>query len=166
MMIFIMRGASNSGKDTFCKEHFESHCVISSDELRLKYLNNINDQTMNQFIFDKVREILSDRLRFGCSYTVINATNLKLKDCKDYLDIADEYGAGITFISIDPPEDTGVLIERGKNRVAGASVPEDVILRHVQTYWSQKRSFEDLAISNSNIKWIRISQDWEVVDEI
>lgn len=167
MMLFIMRGCSNTGKDHFCNSNFTEHCVLSSDKIRLLLLNSVEDQTKNGFVFEHLRHVLDLRLRFGCEYTVVNATCLKFKDVTDYINLARKYGAKVTFISIDPP-DIKDLIQRNNARgeAGGLRVPESVFAKHLMSYWSAMPRFEEEARNSIDVKWVRINQDWEIVDEI
>lgn len=167
MNIFIMRGTSNSGKDYFCDRNFEPHTVLSSDVIRLQLLNSMEDQSQNRRVFEHLREILETRLSMGCPYTVINATNLKFKSCKDYLFLAKKYGASVTFISIDPVE-IDVLKDRRNSRVlnGGLYVPDEVLERHIHQYHESIGPFIKEAESNENISFIRIDHDWRVIEHV
>jgi predicted kinase len=164
-MIFLMRGTSCSGKDRFISHHFKDHCVLSSDKFRLMFLDSVEDQSKNQFIHEYVQSAVEIRLRFGTSYTVVNATNLKFKDCVVYLELAKKFGKNVTIISIDPPG-TDVLIERSVNRglEGGLRTPDDVIHRHVNSYYSGIERFIEAQSEYTNYKFIRIDQDWEVIE--
>lgn len=163
-MIFIIRGTSCSGKDTFIEQHFKDHCVLSSDKFRLMLLDNMKDQTKNNFIFDMMHDVLEQRLRFGVAYTVINATNLKFKDCQVYFELAERFNENITVISIDPPEiDELFKRSRVRGNLGGLEVPEDVIERHHNSYFASMDRFIEVASVNDKVSFIRIDQDWEFV---
>lgn len=163
-MIFVLRGTTNSGKDRFCETYFSDHCVLSSDKIRMMILGNMKDQTKNNEVFSLLRHILELRLSVGVPYTVINATNLKFKDAESYITIAERFGSSVTVISIDPPG-TDVLIQRNRDRGAtgGLEVPEDVIHRHVSTYFSAMSRFVQAEREYSNYKFIRVDQHHEVI---
>lgn len=166
MMVFIIRGTSCSGKDTFINKYFAPHTVLSSDMIRLQLFNNMKDQSKNKIVFEHLRHVLEMRLAFGAPYTVVNATNLKTKDVREYLDIANKLGADVTIISIDPPA-IEELIRRSDQRElnGGLGIPDEVFQRHVPSYWNSMPAFEEMA-KKGEFKWIRIGQDEEICDEI
>lgn len=98
-----MRGTSNSGKSTFVKKYFPDHTVISSDTLRLQLTDNASNQTINKQVFKMINDILEIRIHAGCPLTVIDATNLKFKDIKEYDELARRYGKQLVVLSIMPP---------------------------------------------------------------
>lgn len=163
-MIFIIRGTSCSGKDTFIEKHFKEHCVLSSDKFRLMLIDNMKDQSKNGVVFENIKHILEQRLRFGVAYTVINATNLKYKDCQDYFDLAERFGENVTVISIDPPS-LEVLFERSKNRgsLGGLEVPNEVIERHYNSYFTSMDRFIEVTGKSDKFSFVRINQDWDFV---
>lgn len=164
-MIFLIRGTSCSGKDTFCATHFPSHTVVSSDQIRLLLTNDMKDQSKNSFVFDHLRLVLETRVRFGTPYTVVNATNLKFKDIVQYIELADKYGKGVTVISIDPPE-VDELVKRMTLRAAngGLAVPVAVLQKHHASYFNSMERFKDAENDYANYKFIRISQEWDIVE--
>jgi predicted kinase len=165
-MIFIMRGTSCSGKDTFISKHFPvEHTVLSSDKIRLMLMNNCTDQTKNQIVFDLLRNILRTRTEMGVPFTVVNATNLKYKDCRGYVELANEYHQDVTVISIRPPS-VEELYERSllRSQSGGLFVPKEALERHHKSYFDSLESFKDRA-NAGEFTFIEIDQDYEVIDD-
>lgn len=164
-MIFLIRGTSCSGKDTFCDKHFPPHTILSSDQIRLLLTNDMKDQSKNTFVFDHLRLVLETRVRFGTPFTVVNATNLKFKDIVQYIDIADKYGKSVTVISIDPPE-VDELIKRMVLRAAkgGLAVPVEVLQKHHASYYNSMDRFKEAESEYANYKFVRIDQEWNIVE--
>lgn len=165
-MIFLIRGTSCSGKDTFCDKHFPSHTVLSSDQIRLQLLNDMKDQTKNAIVFDHLRLLLDMRIRFGSPFTVVNATNLKFKDIHAYLDIAQTYGEEVTVISIDPPS-VDELVRRMEKRSSegGLEIPVSVLEKHHDSYFNCMDRFVEATEMYSNYAFVRIDQEWNIVND-
>jgi len=163
-MIFVLRGTSCSGKDYFAERHFAAHTILSSDGFRKMLFDRVEEQANNRIVFDTLNSILEQRLRFGVAYTVVNATSLKFKDCATYFELAKKFGVAITVISIDPPG-TDVLLARNESRGAagGLKVPEEVIHRHLNSYYTGMERFVDAQKEFDNYTFIRINQQWEIV---
>jgi predicted kinase len=164
MILYLMRGTTCSGKDTYCEKYFYQHNVLSSDKFRGMLTGSISDQSRNALVFDTLRQILELRLQNGCLYTVVNATNLKFRDCKEYLALADKYNVEVVCISIQPPS-IEEMIKRNENRAKTQpiNIPEEVIRRHYDTYMNSTDAFVDAFISTANKRFIELSQSYEEV---
>ncbi len=168
-MLFIMRGTSCSGKDRFIDLNFERHMVLSSDWYRKVLTNDVSNQQQNGLVFDTIRNLLEIRLKNRVPYTVINATNLKLKSVKEFLELAWLYGERVTVISIDPPaceDPLKELVRRSHERASqgGLFVPEEVFAKHLESYQNSLPSFEERAMKGEFL-FVRIDQAYEIVDK-
>lgn len=165
-MLFIMRGTSCSGKDTFIEQHFEPHTVLSSDWYRKVLTNDVTNQQQNGIVFDHIRMVLEQRLKNRLPYTVINATNLKMKSISEFLDLAEKFGERVTVITLDPPEKEE-LIRRSKHRgsLGGLETPEDVLERHWESYYNSLPAFYEKADKYRGAEFtiVRINQDHEII---
>lgn len=166
-MIFIMRGTSCSGKDTFISKYFEPHTVLSSDWYRRVLTNEIGNQQQNGLVFDLIYDVLEKRLKNRLPYTVMNSTNLKMKDASRTIEMAKQYGEKVTVISIDPPE-LKELVRRSTSRgeSGGLFVPEEVLERHWRSYYNSLLGFME-AEKNSfgQLNFIRMDQEHNLVSE-
>lgn len=166
-MIFLMRGTTCSGKDTFISKHFSPSAVFSSDQFREMLCGDIHEQKFNKFVFDTMHKIIDFRLANRVSYTVYNATNLKMKDASPVIEIAKKHKTPVTIISIVPPE-LEELHRRNKQRFkeTGFLIPDEVINKHYDRYFACLDSFLNEAKNNLLVKFIEIDQDYEVIREI
>lgn len=164
-MLFIMRGASCSGKDSFIKKNFTDHTVLSSDWYRKVLTNDESNQQQNGLVFDTMRQILEIRLKNRVPYTVINATNLKMKSISEFMVLARKFGEKVTVISIDPP--TVEELHRrscGRSENGGLYVPLEVLQRHHDSYFNSLVGFEKYAQDNSDsFSFVRIDQDYNIL---
>lgn len=161
-MLVILRGTSNSGKDFFAYQTFPEHTIISSDNIRKLLTNKESNQSANRQVFDMMAQIVDNRMEQGCQVTVVNATNLKYKDCERFVEIARKYYKKTVVISITPPS-MEELVERNKlrhmNDESKVDVPEDVLLRHVNTYNTAMGRFEEEADNSDDFILIKMGQD-------
>ncbi|QKZ12341.1 AAA family ATPase [Spirosoma sp. KUDC1026] len=89
--LVLLIGVSSAGKSSFARRHFKSTQIVSSDHYRAVLTDDENDQTVTGDAFRLVRIIVEKRLQRGL-LTVIDATNLKATDRREYLDMARQYG--------------------------------------------------------------------------
>lgn len=166
-MMFIMRGTSCSGKDTFISQNFYPNVVVSSDALRLMLTDDAGNQRCNQAMFNILNQIIEQRIANRVHHTVYNATNLKIKDTSSVIELCKKYKCPYTFLSIVPPS-MEELIARNETRYSkgGIFVPEDVLGRHFTSYESCKKPFIDEAMNNPNCSFIEIDQNYEVVQSV
>lgn len=164
-MLFIMRGASCSGKDTFIDKFYHNrNAVLSSDQFRELLFGDIGSQQQNDRVFDMIFNILETRMLNRVNWTVLNSTNLRFKDVHRPIELCKKYHVPFTFISIIPP-DLEVMIERNKKRrlQTGLDIPELVLERHHARYENCKEPFLREATYNELCTWVEIDQDYEVV---
>lgn len=113
LSLVILIGASSSGKSTFARTHFLPSEIISSDQCRALVSNDENNQEATKDAFDLVHFLAGIRLRRGL-LTVIDATNIRPEDRKQYIELARKYHCIPVAIVFDLPERT--LKERHKQR--------------------------------------------------
>jgi len=168
-MLFFMRSPSCGGKDTFIRKHFmkEGGQVISSDAFRELLTGDINNQQMNERVFSLMAEVLDFRLANRVSWTVVNATNLRMRDCSRFVDIAKKHHTPFMFICIAPPS-REILHERAisRQKQTGMIYVPEVIDKHYDRYESAARPFIEEATYNANCKLIEVNQSYEVIREI
>ncbi len=128
--LVVMVGPSGAGKSTYIKQTTAtSAVVISSDDIRMKLLGNMEDQTQNDFVFHAAHTLTKTYLELGLN-VIFDATNIKTKDRKAVVALAPK-GTRIEYIVIDRPlEDK--LASRGWR-------PEWLILKHHETFMSNKK---------------------------
>lgn len=168
-MLFIMRGASCSGKDTFINQTFGESCphVISSDDMRVKLTGDVSKQDYNTRVFELMEEFVKTRVLNGADYTVINATNLRMKDTRRFIELGKELKSRMVMISIAPPAPTE-LIKRAEAREleGGLRTPDGVLYKHYERYENCKKAFLNEATYNDLFQFIEINQEQEVIRHV
>ena len=167
-MLFIMRGTSCSGKDTFIHTHFpnQNH-VLSSDNFREMLLGDRSSQQHNARVFDMMTEILEIRFINKVNWTVLNATHLRIRDCNQVIELCKKHHVPFTFISIEPPS-VEELVERNRKRwlMTGMNIPESVLTKHHERYYNNLENFHKEAIHNPLCTFIEIDQQYKVKHEL
>lgn len=98
LSLVILVGASGSGKSSFARKHFKDTEVISSDYCRSLVSDDENDQSSTNLAFEVLGQIASARLKLG-KLTVIDATNVKPEDRKQWVKLArDHYVLPIALV--------------------------------------------------------------------
>lgn len=143
-MLIIMRGTTLSGKSTICNELNDKSIVLSSDNFRCMLNGNQVTQKNNKNVFDLLRSVLEQRLKNMVDITIIDATNLKYKDVKLYIELAKQYNTDYYVYSITPPS-LEILKERNIQRYIseGVVIPEYVIEKHYNNYHNNTHVFEE-----------------------
>jgi predicted kinase len=119
--VIVLVGVPGSGKSTWAAA--QGWTVLSSDEMRLVLSDDETNQGIHGKVFGAMRHLLKSRLEIGASPTVIDATNLRRKDRKQWVKVAQKYGAAVEAVYFEVPLE--VALER--NRMRTRVVPEDVI---------------------------------------
>jgi protein phosphatase len=122
--LVVLIGATGSGKSTFAARHFRPTEIISSDRCRGLVSDDETDQAATADAFDLVRTIAEKRLK-NRRLTVIDATNVRAADRKDWVALARRWHALPVAIVIDPGID--LCIERNKARPDRPFGPQVVV---------------------------------------
>ncbi len=103
LSLVVLIGVSGSGKSSFARKHFLGTEVISSDYCRGLVSNDENDQSATHDAFDLLHYIVSKRLKNGL-LTVIDATNIRPEDRRQYVRLAREHHCLPVAIVLNIPE--------------------------------------------------------------
>ena len=125
--LVVLIGATGSGKSTFARKHFRASEIISSDYARGLVSDDENNQAASADAFELVRFIAEKRLR-NRKIAVIDATNVRASERKQWVEIARRWHALPVAIVLDPGLD--VCVERNKarpDRNFGPGVPQRMI---------------------------------------
>jgi len=101
--LVVLIGATGSGKSTFAARHFLPTEIVSSDACRGVVADDTNDQMASGPAFELVHFIARKRLE-GRRLTVIDATNVRPEDRREYVRIAKAYHALPVAIVLNPGE--------------------------------------------------------------
>jgi len=101
--LILLVGPSGSGKSTFAKKHFLESEIISSDAARATLADDETDQSVTSDAFELVRFIAGKRLQ-ARRIAVIDATNVKPEDRKDFVRLARQYHALVVAFVFNVPE--------------------------------------------------------------
>src|SRR5688500_7986295 len=99
--LVVLIRATGSGKSTFAARHFRPTEIMSSDRCRGLVSDDEADQAATADAFDLVRTIAEKRLK-NRRLTVIDATNVRAADRKDWVALARRWHALPVAIVIDP----------------------------------------------------------------
>lgn len=91
--------------------------------MRLLLSGDETNQEIHGRVFSAMRYLLRQRLEVGGQATIIDATNIRRKDRKPWIQLAQRYGARVEAVFLNPP--LGRILER--NRQRARVVPEEVI---------------------------------------
>lgn len=134
--LILLVGIPGSGKSTWVRKNFdkEKQIIISSDELRKMFFNDVNYQNKNKFIFDMIHSMTAKSLLQGFD-VIIDATNIKVKNRKKYVENFSKI-ANIQAVVFKIDEYTAYKrvysdIIKGKNR---SNVSLEIIKRMNQSF--------------------------------
>lgn len=99
--LVVMVGASGSGKTTAAKAIFGDTAVVSSDDIRTLVAGD-DPRGSNNETFDMMRQIIRGRL-LRRLLTVVDATNVKEEDRREWVNLADEMCAPVYAVVVDAP---------------------------------------------------------------
>ena len=123
--LVLLVGPSGAGKSTFAAAHFKPTEVISSDALRGMLADDPADQDASAEAFRVLAILANGRLRRRLM-TVIDATNLRAANRKQFRALAARYGIPSVAIAFDlPPELYAAHNERRPDRVVNNDVVAD-----------------------------------------
>jgi protein phosphatase len=111
--LVVLIGATGSGKSAFAARWFKPTEIISSDYARGLVADDENDQAVSADAFDLVGAIAEKRLK-NRRLTVIDATNVRAPERKQWVEIARRWHALPVAIVLDPGLD--VCVARNKSR--------------------------------------------------
>jgi predicted kinase len=120
--VWILIGLPGSGKSTWAAQQ-KGAVTLSSDQMRLLLSGDETNQGIHGRVFAALRFLLRERLRLQQRLTIIDATNIRRKDRKPFLKIADALGAVAEAIYFD----VGLPTALARNEARLRRVPNDAI---------------------------------------
>lgn len=130
--LYLMVGIPASGKSTFSKKFVEDNPHvhrISSDEIRFELTGSEQDQTKNSEVFNALFGRVHGKLSNNKS-VIVDATNIKRKDRKKFITIAEQYNADVVVIDIKIPLAKAIEFNNNRDR----KVPEYVLKKMFASY--------------------------------
>lgn len=134
LSLVLLIGPSGSGKSTFARRHFKATEIVSSDTCRGIVSDDENDQSASADAFALLQYIVAKRLERGL-LTVVDATNVRPEDRKEYVRLAREYHVLAVAIVLDlapsvcvarnaerPDRDFGEHVVRNQSRALRQSL--------------------------------------------
>jgi protein phosphatase len=126
--LVLLIGPSGSGKSTFANAHFTANEVISSDALRAMLADDPADQEASAEAFRILSLLANGRLKRRLT-TVIDATNLRAANRKNFTQLASRYGIRTVAIAFDLPVE---LYNENNSRRPDRVVKTDVVADQVE----------------------------------
>lgn len=127
--VYVLVGISGAGKSTFIEKFLESHpdvVVYSSDKLRAVYGTGEEDQSVSGLVFSTIKYNLDRDLKNGKD-VMIDATSLKRRDRKIYVDIGKKNNANVVAYVLERDKQTIMKNQQSRKNAGGRYVPEDII---------------------------------------
>lgn len=124
--LVLLVGASGAGKSTFAARHFRPTEVVSSDRCRALVSDDESDQAASAAAFELVHLITAKRLA-ARRLTVIDATNLKVRDRRPLLALARRFQAPVVTFAFLLDAATCVARNRERGARGGRDVGAKVV---------------------------------------
>ena len=105
--LVVLIGSTGAGKSTFARAHFADTEIVSSDWARGRVADDENDPAATEDAFELVRTLAAMRLQRR-RLAVIDATNMRASDRKQWVEIARAHHALPVAVVIDPGEEVAV----------------------------------------------------------
>jgi len=119
-----MVGVSGSGKSTFAKK-IQSETdseIVETDAIRFELTGNASDQSKNGLVFGIAKKRIRENLSSGKN-VIFDATNLSVKDRREFIELGKEYGSKIHAYVVKPD----LAISKQRNALRERQVPDFVI---------------------------------------
>lgn len=131
MKLIMLIGLPSVGKSTWAREHYDDHCVFSSDNYRRHLFGDESDQSHNNDVFTVLYRDMEGMFKAqDPPIVVFDATNLNAKRRKHAIDLAHKYAYDVEAAVFVAPLD--VILQRNSQR--DRVVPEESIRMKYRTF--------------------------------
>jgi predicted kinase len=133
--LVILVGPAGCGKSSFAARHFQPTQIVSSDECRALICDDAGNQRVTPLAFKLMHSIIEMRLRLG-RLTVADATNLKGKDRRLLIGLAEQAGFNAAAVVFTTPLDVCLARNARRQRVVPAeaiALQYDLLLKALPT---------------------------------
>lgn len=97
--------------------------AISSDEIRRLLVDDPTNQSIHRRVFATMRYLIRQRIAAGREVTYVDATNLTMRDRRQYIRLGQLHSCDVEALFFDVPVE--VCLERNRNRER--KVPEEAL---------------------------------------
>lgn len=124
LILAIMVGVSGSGKSTYADTLISplNAIKIETDAIRFELTGDASDQSKNGLVFGIAKRRIGENLSLGKN-VIFDATNLSIKDRKEFIVLGKEHGAKLHAYVIRP----NLEVSKQRNALRERKVPEFVI---------------------------------------
>lgn len=125
--VIVLAGISGSGKSTWARAQFPGAHVLSSDALRGVITDDESHQECSPDAFDVLGELAGLRLKYK-RLAIVDATNLKVRARKPWLELARKHDVPAVIVWFDTPPEVAAKRQLKRER----RVPVEVISRQAR----------------------------------
>lgn len=125
--LIVLIGLPGSGKSTWAAAQHAT--ILSSDAMRLLLSGDENNQLIHARVFSTLRYLLKQRLELGATPTILDATNLRRKDRKPWLQLAARHHATVEAVFFDVPLATALARNASRARIVPPAAIERLAAR-------------------------------------
>jgi len=124
VILALMVGVSGSGKSTYADTLVGplKAIKIETDAIRMELTGDASDQSQNGRVFSTAKHRVKLNLSLGVN-VIFDATNLSVKDRREFIDIGKEYNAELHAYVVKPD----LSVSKQRNALRERKVPEFVI---------------------------------------
>jgi len=127
--VYMLVGIAGTGKDTYIKENFKNHPVVSLDDIRRDLGFKPSNKKGLGYVVREAKDQAREYMRKHQDF-VFNATNINSDIRKKWIELFEEYGGTVLVHYLEVPYD--VLMKQNNNREEEDKVPEKVIEKMIK----------------------------------
>ena len=98
--IVVLIGSARAGKTTWAQQTFPLHEIIGADDIRLELTGDSDNTSLNLQVWNEIARRAELKISQG-QRAVIDSTNLKIRDRRVFVDLAERYGVDLVYVPIN-----------------------------------------------------------------